>query len=891
MSNPNPPPPVSKPEASENESIETPLSGVRETEVRALARRRGKLYTAMVCLLVAGAVSVIAVATYVTVVLYPSLPPVSSLGDYRPVEPLRIYSSDNHLLAEYGIERRIPLELSQIPIQVRQALLATEDSGFYEHDGVDFGGLLRAVFIDVVRGGKAQGGSTITMQLARNFFLSRNKTFARKLYEILLAIKIERHLSKDQILQLYMNQIYLGERSYGFGAAALTYFGQDVDKLTIGQAAMLAGLPKAPSTFNPINDPTRAQARQRFVLSRMRDVGFLSDAQYETALSEPAYVRPPQRQDLVPADSVSELVRKLMFERYGEASYESGFKVTTTVSLDDQVAAFDAVRRGIDAYQFRHPYVGPEGHVSPPVVVNGALTKVALDAMRERPTAYGMPCAVVLSASATKIEAVLLGGDRITMTGKDLAFLESQGTGTKAAKVNRPRSGDLIRVFQTPDGQWSITQLPTIQAALVALSPKDGAIRALVGGNGVSTNQLNHVTQAWRQPGSSFKGFLYSAALSRGFGPTTIVDDLPVKIPATYSGGKTWRPRESGVPLGPISLREGVARSKNFVAIRVLSAISPEYAKDYVVRTFGLRADLIPANLPMALGAGAMTPLQMVSGYAIFANGGFRVQPYIISHIEDGEGKVVFKAAPQRAGESAPRAISGANSYLMNDLLHNAAAYGTAAATNALQRSDISGKTGTTNQYRDGWFVGYQPQLAAVTWMGYDAPKSMGPGEWGSRNALPIWIDFMRHALADVPEQPLPAPPDISVVDGVAYDSQFMPGQGFVAQVEEHESASQAPSGQIRVLVSPDFPHERFSQASPGQTHELVSPDVRHEPSSQASSGQTRVLVSPDGRHEHPSQKAPGKTRALVSPVAPIDGAAGAVSSDERAKILRYFSN
>ncbi|MEX3527238.1 MAG: transglycosylase domain-containing protein [Burkholderia sp.] len=558
-----------------------------------------------------------------------------------------------------------------IPLRARQARLAAEDAGFYEHPGVDVGGLLRAVFVDALRGGKAQGGRTITMQLARNFFLSRHKTFARKLYEVLLAIKLERSLPKDRILQLYMNQIYLGERSYGFGAAARTYYGRDLADLTVAQTAMLAGLPKAPSAYNPISDPERAQARQRYVLARMREVGYLSPAEYRAALDEPPYQRPEPRRDSVPARSVSELVRQMMVERYGEAAYEAGFRVTTTVALGQQRAAFEAVRHGAEAYQQRHAYAGPEASVAVPVLVDGQLSEAAAQALKQRPEADGLASAVVIGATASRLDLVRADGER-----------------------------------------------------------------------------------------------------------------LPLESPASYAGGPVWRPRESGVLLGPITLREGLARSKNLVAVRVLRAIEPAYAKDYIVGTFGLRADLIVPNLPMALGAGAVTPLQMATGYVSFANGGFRVQPYLIAKIQDAAGQVLFEAAPARAGAGAPRVISAANSYLMTDMLRRAVMHGTGAATNVLKRGDLAGKTGTTNRYRDGWFAGYQRQLATVVWMGFDTPASMGPRAYGARNALPIWIEFMGHALAGVPEAIEPLPEDVALIDGEPYDKAFLPGQGFVAALD-----------------------------------------------------------------------------------------------------------
>ncbi|KVR26719.1 penicillin-binding protein [Burkholderia ubonensis] len=785
------------------------------------------LCTVLVTLLCASVVASASTLIYVVWVIYPSLPPVSALSEYQPAEPLRIFSSDGELLAEYGIERRIPLDANAIPLRAKQALLAAEDAAFYEHPGVDVGGLLRAVFVNMVRGGNAQGGSTITMQVARNFFLSRHKTFARKLYEVLLAIKIERNLSKDRILQLYMNQIYLGERSYGFGAAARTYFARDLDELTIGQTAMLAGLPKAPSTLNPISDPARAKNRQRYVLARMHELGYLKSCEYRAALDEPPYERPEPRRDPAPAGAISELVRQMMVERYSEAAYESGFRVTTTVALADQRAAFEAVRHGVKAYQQRHGYAGQVARVAMPVLVDGMLSKEAAQALKRRPKVAGLSSAVVIGATASRVDLMLGDSERIALTGRALE-LPGLGADRRMTASSKLKPGTIVLVARDTEGRWSLRQLPMIQAALVALSPDDGAIRALVGNNGYTPDQLNRVTQAWRQPGSIFKPFFYSAALTKGLAPTTVIDDMPLEIPASYPGGPVWRPRETGVPLGPITLREGLARSRNFVAIRVLRAIDPTYAKDYIVQSFGLRAELIVPNLPMALGAGAVTPLQMATGYASFANGGFRVQPYLIARIEDRTGRVLFDAAPVRATTDAPRVISAANSYLMTDMLRRAAMHGTGAATNTLKRGDLAGKTGTTNNYHDGWFAGYQRQLVTVVWMGFDTPVSMGPREYGWRNALPVWIEFMRHALANVPESDEPPPEDVVLIDGEPYDKSFLPGNGFVTALDARGAIPMTVHGTVErvdamVASGPAAQVNAGDEATPG----VVSSDEK----------------------------------------------------------------
>lgn len=736
--------------------------------------------------MVAGITAFGALAAYVIVVVYPELPPVAVLGEYRPAQPLRIYSADNQLLAEYGIEKRIPLTYDQIPAHLRDALLATEDADFFAHGGVDFPGLIRASLANAMHGGKAQGGSTITMQLARNFFLTRKKTYARKLYEILLAIKIERTLSKPQILTLYMNQIYLGERAYGFGAAARVYYGKPVEALTLDECAMLAGLPKAPAAFNPIVDPARARTRQLYVLGRMLQAGVISREDFAAASAAPPFSPRVATGRDIPADAVTETVRQMIVKDYGDEAYELGLRVWTTVDTQRQRAAADAVLRGVEAYQARQPYPGAETRVPEDLRaqldLRAGLTPALAAYLKQRPDYPGLSVGVVAHVD---------GAAKGANAGRATVLLEDgqHATVAQASAKQRVHLGDVVRVRTLANGTSQLSAMPTVQAALISISPEDGAILAMIGDNGMSGQHLNHATQAWRQPGSAFKPFLYAAAIAKGYGPSTQVFDLPLEIrPAP--GAPIWRPKAGGAPLGELSLQTALAKSRNLVAIRLVQAIGPAYARDFAVQTFGFDKNKIPANLPMALGAGAVTPLQMAVGYAVFANGGERVAPYLVSRIVDSRGAELFHVRPERV-----RVMSPATSYLTSQMLREVVQHGTASATRVLGRSDIGGKTGTTNDYRDGWFAGFQPSAATVVWMGHDTPRSLGRSEWASRTALPVWIDYMKQALDGVPQATITVPDDITVADDVAYDKAFRPGNGFVEKLSPDGVAVSQPAG------------------------------------------------------------------------------------------------
>ena len=697
--------------------------------------------------------------------IYPTLPSLEALTDYRPKIPLRIYSADNVLLSEFGEERRAIVKIDEVPKVMKQAILAAEDERFYQHGGVDFQGVARAALANLTAGGAREGASTITMQVARNFFLTNEKTLTRKLSEILLSFKIEQSISKDQILELYVNQIFLGQRAYGFAAAANIYFGKNLKDLTPAEAAMLAGLPKAPSRFNPIVNPKRAALRQQYILRRMRDLGFLAEAQYQEAVKQPLRFAAAAR-DAVPAvrgDYVAEMARQAVFEQFGEAAYTGGYRVYTTVRKADQEAAYQALRKGVMEYDRRHGYRGPEAYVDlgkPETVTDEILE----DSLLDSETSADLLPAVVLEAGPKQVKAYVKAGEQAVITGDGLKFA-IKSLGDKAVDSTRIKRGSIIRVSKDEKGAWQISQLPAVEAALVSLSPEDGAVRALVGGYDFNLNKFNHAVQAWRQPGSSFKPFIYSAALEKGYTPATVINDAPIFLEAAKTGsGDAWEPKNyDGKYDGPMRLRTGLAKSKNMISIRVLQGIGPSYAQDYITR-FGFDPKMHPAYLSMALGVGSATPLQMASAYAIFANGGYRVKPYYIQKVLDGRGTVVMEAKPDVVGRNAERVIDARNAFVMGSLMRDVVKYGTAAKAMSLGRQDLAGKTGTTNDHVDAWFTGYQPTLVAVAWIGFDNPKDMGNGETGAQAALPIWMAYMGKILKGVPETKFPVPQGIVTV-------------------------------------------------------------------------------------------------------------------------------
>ncbi len=691
-------------------------------------------------------------------VAYPNLPDVSELADYRPKLPLRVYSSEGALLGEFGEERRNLTPIDEIPKVMTDAVLAIEDARFFEHGGVDYRGMVRAALANLGRV-KSQGASTITMQVARNVYLSSEKTFTRKIYEILLTFKLEHLLSKNQILEIYMNQIFLGNRAYGFAAASEAYFGKPLKSISVAEAAMLAGLPKAPSAYNPISNPKRARSRQLYIIERMEENGFISTQQAAEAKKEELKIRTGPDNTRVHAEYVAEMARQLIFSQYGNEAYTRGLNVYTTLNAAEQEAAYSALRRGIMDYERRQQYRGPEKFVQLPSAKQEVEDAVD-DALANHPDNGDVLSAVVLEANSKKIVAARANGDVLEIVGEGLKPAQS-GLSDKAAPNIKIRRGAVIRVVKTAKGAWEITQLPEVEGAFVAIDPRTGAIRALVGGFDFDKNKFNHAVQAWRQPGSSFKPFVYSAALEKGFTPATIVNDAPLFFDAGVTGGQPWEPKNyDGKYDGPMTLRTALAKSKNMVSIRVLQAVGTKTAQDWVTR-FGFEADKHPAYLTMALGAGSVTPLQMATAYSVFANGGYRVNPWLIAKVTDHKGKVLSQTtAPSPA--DLPRAIEARNAFVMNSLLQEITRSGTAARAQAtLKRSDLYGKTGTTNDSVDAWFAGFQPTIAAVTWIGYDTPRNLGSRETGGGLSLPVWISFMEKALKGVPVMEPDAPPGV----------------------------------------------------------------------------------------------------------------------------------
>ncbi|WP_460843306.1 penicillin-binding protein 1A [Noviherbaspirillum agri] len=718
---------------------------------------------------------VVLVAGYIALIVLPTLPDLDALIDYRPKIPLRVYTADNVLIGEFGEERRDFVPIAEMPAIMKNALISIEDDRFYEHGGVNYVGVLRAGLANLASS-RSQGASTITMQVARAFYLSRKKTYTRKINEMVLAYKIEGKLTKDQILELYMNQIYLGERAYGFGSAARIYFGKTVQELTIAEAAMLAGLPKAPATANPVVNPTRARQRQQYILTRMRDLGHITPAQYEQAAREKLVVRSKGYRFQTHAEYAAELVRQVMYERYKDDVYTAGYTVYTTLNSADQDAAYAAVRRGVQEYDRRHGYRGPEGFVELPKDEE-ERSQVIDEALLRHPDSDDLQSAVVIAASAKQVRAELLSGDVIALSGEGLRFAAS-ALSPKTKLQKRIRPGSIIRVAQDNKKRWWITQMPEVAAAFVALNARDGSYRAMVGGFDFALNKFDHVTQAWRQPGSSIKPFIYSAALEKGFSPSTIINDEPLTVDVVDAGNKMWNPQnDDGAYDGPISMRTGLKKSKNLVSIRILQTISPQYAQEYLGR-FGFDPDRHPANLTMTLGTGAVTPQQLASAYAVFANGGYQVAPYLIQKVVDARGDMLSEAIPVPAGEESMRVIDARNAFIMDSMLRDVINSGTGyAASQRLGRRDLAGKTGTTNDSVDGWFAGYGGDVVAVAWMGYDKPRSLGGREFGGTVALPIWIDYMRVALRGKGPFQQKVPAGIAQVDDDWMYEEYIEGE------------------------------------------------------------------------------------------------------------------
>ena len=712
---------------------------------RPLPRQQGFIFF----ILAAIVLIVACVAVWFLMAIVPNVPSIDAVTDYKPKIPLRIYTADKQLIGEFGEEHRDFVPIAQIPPMMKKAVLAIEDARFYEHKGIDWMGAARAVKTNVMGGFGSGGASTITMQVARNFFLSKEKVLSRKLNEIVLAYKIEDALTKDQILELYMNQIYLGQRSYGFASAARSYFGKRLDQLTIAEVAMLAGLPQNPSRHNPAVNPKRAKVRQEQVLRRLRDLGDIDAAQYARAVAEPLRVHSRPQEFGTHAQYVAELARQVVFAQYAEESYTRGIKVITTIDSKAQEAAYDSVRRNVLAYDSRHGYRGPEAHIELPANEE-EREEAIVEALQKRPSSDGLEPAVVISASTKSVKVENIDGDVITITGAGLKFAAA-GLSEKAKEAQRIAPGAVVRISKIKE-DWAITQVPLVAAAFVALDADTGAYQALVGGFDYNLQKFNHVTQAWRQPGSAIKPFVYSAALDKGYNPGTLILDEELLMPGE-NAGKDWAPQnDDNVFDGPITMRYSLAKSKNVPTVRLLRALEVPYTHDFLGR-FGFDLARHPKNMTLALGTGAVTPLQMAGAYAVFANGGYSVKPYLIARIEDGDGSVLVESKPPQARQDSARVLDARNAFVTDSMLRDVTRYGTgAAATKRLGRSDIAGKTGTTSDAIDGWFAGYGANVVAVAWMGYDEPRSLGGREFGATLALPIWMDYMQVALARKPQ-------------------------------------------------------------------------------------------------------------------------------------------
>jgi penicillin-binding protein 1A len=745
-----------------------------------------------------GAFLTILVMSAIALFIVPNLPSIESLKDVQFQVPLRVYTRDQKLIAEFGEKKRAPLSYEEIPSLMVQAVLAAEDNRFFEHPGVDYQGLLRAVFYLIRTGEKGQGGSTITMQVARNFFLSREKTYLRKLNEILLALKIENELSKQDILALYLNKIYLGNRAYGVGAAAQVYYGMPVDQLSIAQLAMVAGLPKAPSRYNPIVNPARALLRRNYVLGRMHELGFIDDAAYTQALDTLDDASLHGLSQEVTAPYIAEMVRAEMVERYGDDTYSVGYKVFTSIDSRLQTAANQAQRNALLAYDMRHGYRGP---LEQQALADDSGEEQWMPILRPYHEINGLLPALVLVT--TEQSAVVYEPHRGVLR-IDWPGLSWAATATLTGKT-APQAADIVSrgdvIYITPlhdekpgEDQWQLSQLPEVEGALVSLDPHDGAIRALVGGFNFQQSKFNRVTQAERQPGSNFKPFTYSAGLEKGFTPASLINDAPVVF-EDEGLEATWRPENySGKVFGPTRLRQALVKSRNLVSIRLLRAIGIGYAIDYVSR-FGFDPKRLPRDLSLALGSGAVTPLEIVRGFSVFANGGYRAVPYFIDRIEDANGEPLYRAEPFTVCEGceeklqamveegngepfvgpptkdevmpvniAPRVITPQNAYLIRSMMSDVIRYGTGQRARVLGRPDLAGKTGTTNDQHDAWFSGYTSNLVATAWVGFDKPLPLGASETGGRAALPMWIEFMRTALKGLPVQLPEQPPGLVTV-------------------------------------------------------------------------------------------------------------------------------
>ncbi len=721
-------------------------------------------------------VAAIASILLVVALASPRLPEVKALADYRPKVPLRVMTADGVLIGEFGEERRSVIRAEQAPGVLVNAILAAEDERFFEHVGIDPWGILRSATTNLLTASKAQGASTITMQVARNFYLSTEKTFTRKLFEVLLAIEIERKLSKNQILELYLNQIFLGRRAYGFAAASQIYFNKPVQRVSLAEAAMLAGLPKAPSAFNPVVNPRRAKVRQEYVLGRMLKLGMITEAEFRRAILENLKVMGRADDYAVNAAYLAEMVRIQIYNQFREEAYNRGLTVFTTVRSYEQKAAYDALRSGLLNFDRKLGWRGPEARIELPPDAEARQDAVD-DVINDKPDSDRLFTAVVTEVAKDKVVVSRSQGRQFNITGNGLQFAR-KGLETDAPQNLRLRPGAVVRIGLMDSGEWEITQLPEVEGAFVALQADTGAVRALVGGFDFLRSEFNNVTQAYRQPGSTLKPFVYGAALEKGFSPATLINDAPVSFDPGETGGEPWEPKNYDDKYeGVLTMRQALAKSKNMVSIRILNRIGPRFGQSYLSR-FGFEAERNPPYLTLALGAGGVTPMQMATGYAAIANGGFRVTPYFIDRVIDESGNLLSQTEPARAEREAPRIIEPQDVFILNSMLQDVIRVGTGRKALSLGRADLAGKTGTTNNAQDAWFAGYQRNMAALAWVGYDQPRSLGERETGGGLALPIWIDFMQEALKKVPVSTPEMPASVLRINGEFYTAGSAPGVG-----------------------------------------------------------------------------------------------------------------
>jgi penicillin-binding protein 1A len=806
----------------------------------------------LILFILVGGIALSALAALSISLIYPTLPSLETLTNYRPKQPLRVYSADNYLIGEFGEERRAFTKIEDIPQKMKDAVLAIEDRRFYEHSGIDTKGILRAIKNNVT-GRSHEGASTITMQVAKNFFTGPNKKrdIVTKIKESLLALKIEKALTKDQILELYLNQIYLGQRSYGFSAASQVYYGKPLSELSLAEIALLAGLPKAPSGYNPYTRTKKAIVRQHEVLRDMHRYGFINKAEFDAAMAqELVFKRAKKSTNELKANYVAELARQLLYKHYGDEIYKNGLKVYTTVLKANQEAANKAVVSGILEYQKRQGYQHAEKWINLSRFNESNLQEEMHSSLSEIAEYNGFIPAIVTKRSPKSIELFTKANITLTITGEGLSLLKND-LAQKDEKKHKVKVGSVVRIIKIKDG-WQIVQLPDVQSALVSLDPQNGAIKALVGGFDFYRNKFNHATQAYRQAGSSFKPFVYSAALEKGFTPASIIEDEPIVMTAKEVGSKNeWTPKNYDSQYdGPIRMRTALTKSKNVVSIRILDSIGPRYAQDYASK-FGFSPKHNPAYLTMALGAGEVTPLGLANGYAVFANGGYRITPHLISKITDSAGNIIEEKKYPVAGENAPRVIDGRNAFLMTSMLQDVVQRGTATRAKVLGRHDLAGKTGTTNDLVDAWFSGYTPHEVAIAWMGYDKPRSLGRSETGGRAALPIWIGYMETALKGKPDNPYPVPAGIMSL-------KIDPTTGTLAEedaegIDEYFYHENPPP-----LLELDFPalSDAFESAFPPDS--LTNNPLQPAPPVPAE--------DLDGAREDPKPSTPGVTEPIKLP-------------------------